>query len=272
MASTLSKPARKKWESASMLKAVEAVRNKIMVFLKASKTFGVPRSTLENNVNHKTIRDADVLCSKKLCVKCVLPDELESKLAEYCMVMEERFYGLRTNDIPRLVFQLAARNNVKHPFSEDKGAADKKGLNNFLRGHPSLSLRKAQAISADRAKGFCKEKVDEFYAVRDKSPQLNYPFRVVTAYQVAELMGKAYLRAATIENAVNGFQKCGICPFNPGVFRDSDFSFHVSSKLATESRSNENQGPGISQLIHEESTSLSTSVVHVSPTQTNPST
>ncbi|KAJ8874622.1 hypothetical protein PR048_025488 [Dryococelus australis] len=124
MAPTLSKSPRKQWESASMLKAVEAVRNKEMGFLKASKTFCVPRSTLENHVNHKTIQDAEVLCSTMLDRKCVLPDELESKLAEYCMVMEKRFYGLRTNDIRRLAFQLAARNNVKHPFSEDKGAAD----------------------------------------------------------------------------------------------------------------------------------------------------
>ncbi|KAJ8890189.1 hypothetical protein PR048_009696 [Dryococelus australis] len=85
-------------------------------------------------------------------------------------------------------------------------------------------------------------------------------------------MGKAYLRAATIDNAENDFWKCGICQFNPGVFRDSDFSIDVSSELATESRSNENQGPGISQFIHEESTSLCTSVGPVSPTQANLST
>jgi hypothetical protein len=40
-----------------MLKVVEAAQKK-MGFLKASKTFKVPRSTLENYVNHKTINDA----------------------------------------------------------------------------------------------------------------------------------------------------------------------------------------------------------------------
>ncbi|KAJ8890190.1 hypothetical protein PR048_009697 [Dryococelus australis] len=51
----------------------------------------------------------EVLCSTKLGRKCVLPKKLESKLAEYCMVTEEMFYGLRTNNIRRLAFQLEAR-------------------------------------------------------------------------------------------------------------------------------------------------------------------
>ncbi|KAJ8892837.1 hypothetical protein PR048_005418 [Dryococelus australis] len=319
-----------------------------MGVLKASKTFGVPRSSLENYVNHRTIQDAEVLCSTKLGRKCVLPYELESKLAEYCMVMEERFYGLRSNDIQRLAFQLAARNNMKHPFSEDKGAASNKWLKNFLRCHPSLSLRKPQAISAARAKvlnkslqlvnfspskifhvdetgltvvqhkcskvvglkgmkqvtslssaergalitlvtcvsapdryippmlefphknmkvellqdappdtiAVChpsgwsqqelftqwmihfvehvKSKPDEPVVLvcdghysytrnidvieigRKHGINIKHPFRVVTGYQVAELLGKAYLHAAIIGNAVKGFRKCGICPFNPG--------------------------------------------------------
>ncbi|KAJ8873943.1 hypothetical protein PR048_024782 [Dryococelus australis] len=99
-----------------MLKAVETVRNRAMGFLKASKTFGVLRSSLENYVNHKIIQDAEVLCSTKLGRKCVLPDELESKLAEYRMVMEERFYGLRTNDIRSLVFQISSQKQLETPF------------------------------------------------------------------------------------------------------------------------------------------------------------
>ena len=31
-------------------------------------------------------------------------------------------------------------------------------------------------------------------------------------------MGRAYIRAATMEVAINGFKKCGISPFDPLVF------------------------------------------------------
>lgn len=47
--------------------------------------------------------------------------------------------------------------------------------------------------------------------------------RVVTHYQIASLMRKAYVRAATVEVAVNGFRKTGIFPFQPNLFRECDF-------------------------------------------------
>lgn len=46
----------------------------------------------------------------------------------------------------------------------------------------------------------------------------------MTAFQVAELVGRAYMRAATLEVAVNGFRKSGIFPFDRNHFRDHDFA------------------------------------------------
>jgi hypothetical protein len=36
--------------------------------------------------------------------KSVLPRDEEHQLAQYCLVMEERFYGLRSYDIRQLAF------------------------------------------------------------------------------------------------------------------------------------------------------------------------
>jgi len=47
--------------------------------------------------------------------------------------------------------------------------------------------------------------------------------RPVTEYQIAELFGIAYGKAATIANAASGFRKTGIIPFNPDIFSDEDF-------------------------------------------------
>ncbi|KAJ4425926.1 hypothetical protein ANN_27552 [Periplaneta americana] len=51
----------------------------------------------------------------------------------------------------------------------------------------------------------------------------NHPGRVVTVYQIAELFGKAYLRAATGEAATNGFRKAGLFPCNRNIFGSQDF-------------------------------------------------
>ncbi|KAJ4446410.1 hypothetical protein ANN_13106 [Periplaneta americana] len=63
----------------------------------------------------------------------------------------------------------------------------------------------------------------------------NFP-RTVTIRQVGKLFGNAYLRAATVETAVNGFRKSGIYPLNRNVFRSHDFAIHSGNEEHTERR------------------------------------
>ena len=37
----------------------------------------------------------------------------------------------------------------------------------------------------------------------------------ITRYAITELFTRAYLKAATMQNAISGFRACGMCPFNP---------------------------------------------------------
>ncbi|XP_054713052.1 uncharacterized protein LOC129222562 [Uloborus diversus] len=50
------------------------------------------------------------------------------------------------------------------------------------------------------------------------------PGMVVTMRQVAEIFGKAFIETSTMATAVNGFKKCGIWPFDPTVFSETDFA------------------------------------------------
>lgn len=52
----------------------------------------------------------------------------------------------------------------------------------------------------------------------------NHPGRVVTHFQVASLFNAAYIKAATIPNALNGFSATGIAPFNDNIFPDWMFA------------------------------------------------
>ena len=153
---------RKCWSEDSVRRAVEAVRNKEMEFLKASKLFNVPRSTLEKYVDNKT-KDLDTTLKRKIGRKCALGDELENELASYCKVMDERFFGLQVKDIRVLAYQLALKNNLQHPFHSETGMAGKKWLRNFMKRHPQLCYRTPRSVSISRAKGFTKENVDAFF-------------------------------------------------------------------------------------------------------------
>jgi hypothetical protein len=70
--------------------------------------------------------------------RTTLPSELENKLVEYCITMDQRYYGLRCQDIKRMAFQLAIRNGVQHPFNQEKSAAGKKWLRSLLKRYPDL--------------------------------------------------------------------------------------------------------------------------------------
>ncbi|KAJ4440802.1 hypothetical protein ANN_10648 [Periplaneta americana] len=50
------------------------------------------------------------------------------------------------------------------------------------------------------------------------------PGRVVTQFQVSKLYGSAFVRAATMITAINGFRKSGIWPVNPYVFGEHDYA------------------------------------------------
>ncbi|XP_022824970.1 tigger transposable element-derived protein 6-like [Spodoptera litura] len=152
---------RKTWDHAAMIQAVNAVRRKEMGYLRAAKQFGVPKGTLERYVK-KDVRAED-LVQVRMGRRPALPIDLEAELERYCKEMDRRFYGLRLQDIKYMAFQLAIKNNLRHPFSVTKASVGKKWLRGFLRRHPTLSIRTPEAVSAARVKGFNPVAVANFF-------------------------------------------------------------------------------------------------------------
>jgi len=88
-----------------MCRAVRVVRSADTCYLRASKYFFVPRGTLERYVKD-TSRSTEELVNVHLGRRTVVPSELKNKLLEYCILMDQRHYGLRRQDIKRMAFQL----------------------------------------------------------------------------------------------------------------------------------------------------------------------
>ncbi|CAH1964892.1 unnamed protein product [Acanthoscelides obtectus] len=76
---------RKEWNAEAIKRAVEAVKNKEMGTLLASKIFGVPKSTLIDYVISK--KPVDTLLAIKLGRKPALRKKLEEGLVEYALEM-----------------------------------------------------------------------------------------------------------------------------------------------------------------------------------------
>jgi hypothetical protein len=119
---------RKNWDKEAMCRAVRVVRSGDTSYLRATKYFYVPRGTLERYVKDISVSPEE-LVNVHLGRKSVLPSELENKRLEYCVIMDLILdYGLRSQGIKRVAFQLAVRNGLKCPFKQEKSEVGKKWL------------------------------------------------------------------------------------------------------------------------------------------------
>ena len=73
-----------------------------MGYLRASKYFSVPTGTLERYVKD-TSRTVGELLNVNFG-RTVLSSELENRLVEYCITMDQRYHGLKWHNIKRTLF------------------------------------------------------------------------------------------------------------------------------------------------------------------------
>ena len=79
---------------------------------------------------------------------------MEQKLIEYLLSLESMVFGLTTNDVKNLAFQLAEKNKLPNFFNKAKRKTNKDWLQRFMHRHKELSLRQSETTSAARAKSF----------------------------------------------------------------------------------------------------------------------
>lgn len=168
------KNVRQQWNSEDMENAIRAVREKKKTLSEASSCFNVPKATLCRKVND-TEKSPKELANTKLGRKPTLPADLEKDLVEYCVLMESKLYGLTRNDIRRMAFQLATRNGIQTPFTND--IAGRAWFDHFMNRHThEICLRKPVGTSQARALGFNKESVGKFFdALEELYEQHSFP-------------------------------------------------------------------------------------------------
>jgi hypothetical protein len=81
------------------------------------------------------------------------------------------------------------------------------------------------------------------YAQETESGLRMNPTRVVTHYQIAGLPLKAYLKAATVCVAVNGFRRTGFFLYNRHIFHESKFLQEIQNLSGCEETEHALPGP-----------------------------
>lgn len=227
---TTKEKTRQTWDKEAMANAIKAIRDKQMGFLKASKTYGVPKTTLIRLSKMEDQSLSDVT-NHKLGRKSTLPSELEAELCDYILEMEKSGFGLTRRDIRSLAYQLAEKNNIKHTFSQDNESAGRSWLKLFLKRHSKLSFRRPTGTSIARMKGFNKENVKEFFDLLESSfDKIQYPatniynvdetgISVVPSKMPEILALKGKKQIGTVTSAERGSTiTCVICMSASGTF------------------------------------------------------
>jgi len=102
--------------------------------LELQNTFLCRQLTLGRYTYVKDTSRSSELVNVHLRRKTILLSELENKLVEYCVIIGQSYYGLRRQDTKCMAFQLALRNGLKHPFTQEKSEAEKEVLRSFNKG------------------------------------------------------------------------------------------------------------------------------------------
>jgi len=129
---------------------------------KTARDYGIPARTLRRHRDGKVSKPGSSVLGR---FGTVFSEEFESVLVSHIMAMERALFGLTTNDMRRLAFDLAEQLKLKHPFSYVSKMAGVEWLRSFLKRHSDISIRNPEATSLSRAVGFNEAKVNQFFTV-----------------------------------------------------------------------------------------------------------
>ena len=160
-----------------MKAAIEAIRNKEMGSCKASRVFNVPQTTLERYVTDRQTSSSETV-KIELGRKQVPPCEAENDLAEHCLLMERKFFGLTMADLMRLAYKLAVRNGIKNQFWREMKRLEGSGWKISYVVIYKFQLERLK-VSLSRARGSPPESVAQFF----KSTNLQWtPLNIILQY------------------------------------------------------------------------------------------
>lgn len=199
---------RQSWPLESMNEAVKAVIRGEMGYHRASVQFNVPQTTLERYVGKQKNNPETPILKTLGSKKPVFTPEQEEEIASHLKSMEERLFGLTMEECRRLAFQLAEENAIDHPFNKTEKIAGKGWMVGFLKRHPELSIRKPEATSGNRARGFNKVAVSQFFKLLGELVE-KYQFTAERIFNVDETGVTANPKGTSKITATKGRQQVG---------------------------------------------------------------
>lgn len=211
-----------KWNQDDLSKAFKLVKDGTAI-REAARTCGVPFSTLQERLKHKNCE------LPSLGRNPVFMKEQEAEMADQIKFLGKIFYGCTSIQIRKMAYEYAVKNNVKHNFNEDLKMAGKFWIQGFMKRN-SLSVRKAEGTSLNRATAFNKNEVTVFFKLLEALME-KYKFLPRNIYNVDEtgissvqdpgkiITQKGQKRVGSLTSGERGKNVTAVCAVNAtGVY------------------------------------------------------
>ncbi|XP_051176365.1 uncharacterized protein LOC127291335 [Leptopilina boulardi] len=129
------------WSEESLKTAIDAVKIKGMSVLAASKTYGIPRKTLERRIKNNNDKKGPLGPSS------IFGIENERKLALHIIEMQKKGFSLTKTDVRIIAYSFAEHLSLKHRFNKEERKAGYDWLNLFLIRNKDIKLKKSGRVS-----------------------------------------------------------------------------------------------------------------------------
>lgn len=148
---------RGQWTEEDLKNAANAVKNENMSIRQASKTYGVPWSTLKRRLESN--------CFEKtpLGPTSILGDTNENKLVKHIKKLQMFGFAPSRTEVRAMAYKLAEQLNIDHRFNQDSEKAGLDWFHLFLSRHPELSIRKSEGVSLARTQNMNQETVKKYF-------------------------------------------------------------------------------------------------------------
>jgi DDE superfamily endonuclease len=159
------------WTQTQLSSALMELKNKTLPFNECSRKYKIPPATLNRHFYKKN--EPENVGRRKMGHPNIFTTEIEKELVGRILYLEKYLRGLTIKEIRHLAYETAEKNKIPNNFNAKLKMAGKGWYYNFMKRHPTLSLRQPEAVSLARAKGFNRENVDHFYRLLKKIVEQN---------------------------------------------------------------------------------------------------
>lgn len=141
----------------ALKRAIEAVKKQELGVRAASREYHIPLRTLVRRMqlNKTTIGP--------LGPQSELGVDAELKLVTHIKKLQQRGFAPGRRDVQEIAFNLAEKLGKKHKFNKELGRAGTHWFLSFMERHKDLSIRKAEGMSGNRARGMNREEVNKYF-------------------------------------------------------------------------------------------------------------